>query len=555
MLTYQSALQVVGNNISNSSSANYTRQTAVLTPQMGGTTPEGFQAGSGVALTAVKRNIDEALEDRIRVGMGDQGSASVTQQACGRLENILNEMSDSDISTLMQKFFGTFSALQNTPQDLNARGMVLNAGQSLVNEIQRQRTDTLSLIKQLNQQSVDVTRQANGIAADVAQLNQQIVDAESSQRGTAGALRDQRDAELRELSQIVDIHTEPQENGSVSVYIGNELLVHDGFSRGLTTTTEISDGIERVVPRFTDNQGALPIHGGQLEGIVESRDTYALGHLNDLDSLAGALINEVNIVHSQGQGLYGMTDAIGTYNVLDANAVLDTDSAGLALTPKNGSFQITVTDKATRTAQTSTIQVNLDGIGADTTLTSLADAINANAQNVTASVTADKRLRLTAANGYEFTVGEDSSNVLAALGVNTFFTGKAANDIAVNSLLTADPKLLAAARSNMSGDGTNADALSKVGTTAAASLKGQTIVGFYNAIAGKIAVTSAASQAGQQSADSIMTALQAQRESISGVSLDEEAIQLVQLERGFQGAARYVSVVNSLIDEMLALVK
>jgi len=555
LMSYQSALLAVGNNVSNASSPEYTRQTPVLSPLMGGVTPEGFQAGAGVALVALKRNIDEALESRIRVGLGDQSSAAVERQALGRLETVLNEMTDQDLSTLLEKFFGAFSSLQNNAHDVSARGMVITAGQSLVDEIRRQRTDVLSLVEELNQGITDVTRQADGIARDIASLNQQIVDAETRQRGMAGALRDQRDAKLRELSEIVRIQSEPQDTGAVNVYIGNELLVQGGTCRGLTTETENRDGIERVIPVFADDGGPIRVLGGRLEGFAESRDTFSLGHLKDLDTLAAALIQEVNKVHSQGQGLCGLTDVTGTFSVLDADAALNSDAAALALKPKNGSFQITVRNVSTGTGVTATIPVDLDGIGADTTLTSLAATINANTDNLTASVTADRRLRITADNGYEVTFGEDSSNVLAALGINTFFTGAAANDIALNPVVASDATLLAAARSNLPGDGTNADALARVGTAAAASLNGRSIVDFYNFVAGKIAVNGNAARAGQQAADSILTSLQAQRESISGVSLDEEAIQLVKFERGFQGAARYVSVVNNLIDEMLALLK
>ncbi len=555
LMSYQSALLAVGNNVSNASSAEYTRQTPVLSPLMGGVTPEGFQAGAGVALVALKRNIDEALESRIRVGLGDQSSAAVERQALGRLETVLNEMTDQDLSTLLENFFGAFSSLQNNAHDVSARGMVITAGQSLVDEIRRQRADVLSLVEELNQGITDVTRQADGIARDIASLNQQIVDAETRQRGMAGALRDQRDAKLRELSEIVRIQVEPQDTGAVNVYIGNELLVQGGTCRGLTTETEIRDGIERVIPVFADDGGPIRVLGGRLEGFAEARDTFSLGHLKDLDTLAAALIQEVNKVHSQGQGLCGLTDVTGTFSVLDADAALNSDAAALALRPKNGSFQITVRNVTTGTGVTATIPVDLDGIGADTTLASLAATINANTDNLTASVTADRRLRITADNGYEVTFGEDSSNVLAALGINTFFTGAAANDIALNPVVASDATLLAAARSNLPGDGTNADALARVGTAAAASLNGRSIVDFYNFVAGKIAVNGNAARAGQQAADSILTSLQAQRESISGVSLDEEAIQLVKFERGFQGAARYVSVVNNLIDEMLALLK
>ncbi|HOW19039.1 MAG TPA: hypothetical protein PLC79_08380, partial [Phycisphaerae bacterium] len=216
LMSYQSALLAVGNNVSNASSPEYTRQTPVLSPLMGGVTPEGFQAGAGVALVALKRNIDEALESRIRAGLGDQSSAAVERQALGRLETVLNEMTDQDLSTLLEKFFAAFSSLQNNAHDVSARGMVITAGQSLVDEIRRQRTDVLSLVEELNQGITDVTRQADGIAREVASLNQQIVDAETRQRGMAGALRDQRDAKLRELSEIVRIQAEPQDTGAVN---------------------------------------------------------------------------------------------------------------------------------------------------------------------------------------------------------------------------------------------------------------------------------------------------------------------------------------------------
>jgi flagellar hook-associated protein 1 FlgK len=57
-----------------------------------------------------------------------------------------------------------------------------------------------------------------------------------------------------------------------------------------------------------------------------------------------------------------------------------------------------------------------------------------------------------------------------------------------------------------------------------------------------------------QSADAITMSLSAQRESVSGVNLDEETISLLRLERSFQGAARYSAVVDRMIEEMLLLV-
>ena len=68
-------------------------------------------------------------------------------------------------------------------------------------------------------------------------------------------------------------------------------------------------------------------------------------------------------------------------------------------------------------------------------------------------------------------------------------------------------------------------------------------------------MTAGAAHSSAEAADAIVSSLQAEKESISGVSLDEEAIDLLKYERAFQGAARYVSVIDQLMDEMLALVR
>ena len=56
-----------------------------------------------------------------------------------------------------------------------------------------------------------------------------------------------------------------------------------------------------------------------------------------------------------------------------------------------------------------------------------------------------------------------------------------------------------------------------------------------------------------EAAQSVYEGLYAQRESISGVNLDEEAVNLTQYETAYQGAARYLSVVESLTNEIMEL--
>jgi len=149
LLTYQSALQVAGQNITNAGSPNYARQTPVLTGIPGVRLPEGFVSGGGVQMSALRRNVDEALENRLRRGISDEESALVEQQVLGRIEALFNELSDYDLSSLLNQFFNSWSDLQNTPQDTSARGVVLTTGEALAETFQRMRRDLWRLMTSL----------------------------------------------------------------------------------------------------------------------------------------------------------------------------------------------------------------------------------------------------------------------------------------------------------------------------------------------------------------------------------------------------------------------
>jgi flagellar hook-associated protein 1 len=555
LLAYQSALQVIGNNVANAGSAGYARQTAVLVPAIGGRLPEGFLPGGGVALSALQRHVDQALESQLRSAGGGHAGLHVQQQALGRVEAVLNELSDSDLSTLMQNFFNAFSSLQAQPQDMALRRMALTAGDSLAGEVRRQRLEMLNLRDELNTSMAAGAERVDQLLAGIADLNVRVTAAESASPGAAHALRDQRDAMLRELAELVQIEVREQPDGGINIYIGSEQAVQSGLSRGITSTLDVGgDGHPRVTIRFADNRGPVNLTGGSLGGLAAARDTHVLGHVHSLDRLAVALIGEVNRVHAQGQGLEGFTSVTGSYSVLDPGAPLNGSGAGLPLAPRNGSFLLTVTDRSSGLSTTTAIAVDLDGIGSDESLSSLAERINQVPQ-LTAVVTADNRLQITAAPGFDFTFGEDSSNVLAAMGINTFFAGGSAEDIGINPLLNADPRLLAAATRRAPGDGTNAGRIAALEAEGLASLNGLSLNGFYGEIANGVAIRAAAASASVTAAEAITSSLTAQRESVSGVNLEEETLSLMRFQRAFQAAAQYSATVDRLMDDMLRLVR
>ena len=90
LLGYQGALQVIGNNISSAGTENYTRLTPQLSPLQGDTLTGNLKPGAGVALSGIQRNIDEALESRVRLAIGRSGTPWVTTDSgLGRFTLVL----------------------------------------------------------------------------------------------------------------------------------------------------------------------------------------------------------------------------------------------------------------------------------------------------------------------------------------------------------------------------------------------------------------------------------------------------------------------------------
>src|SRR5690242_14658546 len=118
LAVHQAALQVTGNNISNAGNADYTRQSSSISPSPDQQVQPGIFLGTGVNLDAVKRQIDEALEGRIRGSISDNEAADQMQQWLGRVEATFNELSDQDLSTQLSTFFNSWSNLANKPQDV-----------------------------------------------------------------------------------------------------------------------------------------------------------------------------------------------------------------------------------------------------------------------------------------------------------------------------------------------------------------------------------------------------------------------------------------------------
>jgi flagellar hook-associated protein 1 FlgK len=172
----------------------------------------------------------------------------------------------------------------------------------------------------------------------------------------------------------------------------------------------------------------------------------------------------------------------------------------------------------------------------------------------TATSTPDGTLRIDASGGYEVSFSDDSSGVLAALGINAFFAGSSGVDLAINRAIVDDPRLLAAGQGHVPGSNAAALAIAGLEQLGIDSLGGRSIRGFWQSATTDLAVRTQAANTKAESAALVRESLDAQIQATSGVSLDEESINMLSYQRQFQAAARYIATIDETLQTLLTIV-
>ncbi len=159
------------------------------------------------------------------------------------------------------------------------------------------------------------------------------------------------------------------------------------------------------------------------------------------------------------------------------------------------------------------------------------------------------------------TSGLSSSGPPPVPGV-PLFTYDAANASQAAATFSVDQNVTAnslAAISTGTSGGSNGNALQLAGlstsTDPADQIGGLSYLDFFAQMASTIGTSYSSAQANQTRSTQLLTQAQSMRSDISGVSLDHEAAQLIELQRGYQAVSKVVSVINDLAQSLLDMVK
>jgi len=482
------------------------------------------------------------------------------------VQSAFNEENGVGLKDAMEQFFNAWHALSLNPDLETARQQVIEKGLTLSKAIKDAYSSLQQIRNGLDEQVGYTINQINSLAERIAQLNYEISKAELGSKDHANTLRDERSVLLEKLLGFANVtilessynkSTKPE----MTILIGGMPLVSGKDYNQLTAAKLEGSQYNKIY--FVDSSGAKTditdrITNGSLGATLYLRDKILPKYQNDINNIAKTLIQEVNKIHSSGTGLTAYSEVEGIYSADPKATLSTTEASGLEIPIKTGSFKVKVIDSNGNEVGTFSIPINADDHlikeGPNDT-NSIIDRFN-NILNGYAqmSISPAGNVEIVAENGYKFAFTYDSSNFLAAVGINTFFSGHGAEDINVSNLIQNDPSKIAAGKSLNPGDSSNAQAIAQIQLDKLMVNNTQTIDEYYNAFLGTIGSTKQRFDEIYKAKQAVYQQLKTTQQSLEGVSLDEEAANLIKFQAAYQANAKFISVVDQLTQTLINMV-
>ncbi len=551
LATGQRGLDLVGQNLANSATPGYHRQALNLVNRVTGT------QGSGVDVASITRYTAQPVRTAIVTGNSDQAALDARLNVRRQVESTLGA-GEGGIGDQLNSFFNQIEQLTARPDNTAARRPLIAAAGDLARQFNSAAGDIDRLRADIGAQIPGEVNEVNDLAKRIAEFNLKI-----SYREQAGEqvndLRDQRDQLIDDLSKRIDIRTVDQPFGVVNVIANGAAVVVGEFANKFTVGSDTSGNL--VVTQSGSTQ-PVNFRSGSLGAKLQEYNTEIPATRARLDALAGAFISRVNAVQATGIGLSGpITSTTGTVSASSATVPLN--AANLPFPIQAGQLTVSVTDTATGNRTNTTISID----PATQSLQDIATAFSAIPGLTATVISPSNTLQVQAQSGFAFdfagrdtnppgggaVANPDTAGLLPALGLNGLFNGTDATSISVNPALVADPNRLAASRSGQPGDATNLERFAALRDQAV--LAGRTFAGDFADQASAVGtdVKVLGDRATAQSG--VMQTLSAQELSVTGVDTNEELVKLLDYQRMIEGASKYLSVVNSALDEVMEIIR
>lgn len=535
----QTAIQVTAHNIANVNTTGYSRQEVVFKE----TTPlDGSpgQMGTGVSVESIQRKYDSFIEAQITDGRESYGNLDVQKAALSKIENLFYDSQGTSINKLLDRFFNSLQDLSANPSGTPERVAVISQADALADAINNVYSDLVQLQKDMDNQVKQTVDDINRIISQIADLNEKISQAENVGQN-ANDYRDMRGRLLNELAEKIDIQFFEDNTGQVTVIgAGSILLVERGNSWDLgVESNPDNNGYYNIVSGSASSSVNLTdmISGGRLKGLLTIRDSITGDVINKLDRLAAAISNEVNQMHRAGYGLDGSTGINFFTPAIEAGD--EVSAVGLSANTGTGDVSVSIDDPSQLTYHI----YELTFSGGNYTITN--KSTNASQTGAYSSPTT-------------FTFEGLYVNITGAHDAGDTYTISAHKDIAKNiqaAIAITDSDMIAAATDSVNNRGDNRNALAIAQLQDKLSIDSSSnFNSYYGSIVGEIGANSQYVNSTYTAQKFSLEQLENMRESVSGVSLDEEMVNLMKFQRAFEASARLIVVSDELLQTLLELV-
>lgn len=573
IMTHQTALSVTGHNIANANTVGYTRQSPTLvttrphyTPNLTSNSGIG-QLGTGVEVAYLERLRDAFLDGQIRNENKTTGYWSAIQDTLAKIEVILNEPSNDGLRTVMDQFWESWQDLSAHPESESVRAVVAQRGAALAdafNHTYQQLTELREDVNAFVRVKVD---EINSIAQQMADLNQQILSITIAGK-QPNDLLDKRDLLIDELSRIADVTVNHDHNGMVSVQLGGRPLVQGKDFAVMDTVTD-KRGMHQVV--WADTKTAVNVNGGELRGLLDARGATELDKspsvyaeiipnmIEDLNQLAKTIILRTNEIHRGGFSLNNQSAFPDGMNFFTEPA--DGNWAQMMQVDQ----QIVDDPKNIAAARYHTweggIETNFGDGAVALMIAQLKHDYNiqqytASSGDLTVTFPYDAEITFYVA-GVPITIPQPSSvdppqeayadlNELAdaiqqaldneGLALNVRTEGRqlvfySTETFAIQDFLTAGNNLTTQAPDD------NDKVVNKATTD-----------DFWRSVCAQVGVMSQESLRMVKNQDTLLNELENKRQSVSGVSLDEEMTNMIKFQHAYNAASRFITTIDEAIE-------
>ncbi len=511
------ALHTIGHNIANVNTPGYSRQRAILTT----TLPSGSM-GTGVKVAVIERIRHGVTDFYIRKETPTFNQWKAKFEVLEQVEVLFNEPSEAGISNTLGEFWDAWADLGNNPENAAVRANLREQTRTLCESLSGLYGILKDLQTNIDQQIEAEVEGLNSVTQQIGDLNQQIERIELGGRETANDLRDSRDYLLDGLSETINFTYKETDDSIIRISIFGQLLVSKSKIAEIMTESGENGYLDI---KWKDTGESVVIADGKLRGLIDARDQIIPEFLDSLDNLTSSLIEEVNYLHQRGMGLNGDREIAGWK---DFTGTLDAD----------GSFGINGV----------TIEVSeLDDLDA------IIIKINVEKENTGVEASNQEgRLVLQPYSDNPKTIGitDDPDGIMREdLGILAdFFEGSGANDISLSDAIINDINKIAASQSGAPGDNSNALAINLLKGELTVDEGTSTFGDYYSGIIGKLGVKTRQASYLQSNKELLLTTLKDRRQSICGVSLDEETTNIILFQQAYRVAVAFLKTVNDMLD-------